>query len=127
MTSRFRFVISGDAGVSLFEMLIVLAILAGLAGLAANGLGGEAPLLVARGQAAEVQREAAAARLRAVRSGVTVVVEIAGTECADAGGPTLVFHPDGTMDEVRLCFGGGTDLVLIGDVLTGTLHLEDRQ
>lgn len=124
MILRSNFMISGDGGVSLFEMLIVLAILAGLAGLAAGGLPGPSPLLVARGQAAEVQREASEARLRAVRTGAAIEMEVLESTCSDTDGQLMVFHPDGTIDGVRLCFGDGPDLVLFGDVLTGTLRPE---
>ena len=126
MTSRSDPFVSGDTGVSLIEVLVVLAILAGLAGLAAGGLQSPSPLLIARGEAADVQREAAETRLRAVRTGMTITVDLPSVACAPGEVSKLVFHPDGTMKPVRLCFGDGPDLVLVGDVLSGSLRHEKR-
>ena len=126
MTSRSDPLAGPRAGASLLEMLVVLAILAGLAAMAAGALRGPSPGLLARQAAAGIMRDAALARLDAVRSGRAVVLDIPDAACDGPGPVALRFHPDGSADPARLCpRPREATLVLRADPLTGLLHAGD--
>lgn len=96
-------------GASLLELLIVLAVLAAVMSALAARPTGPSDRLRLQGAVAAVQKEAAFARGRAVRSGTPVDFE-AGPSCDGGTGP-IVFARDGTARGPDICLGEGARTV----------------
>lgn len=116
--------IQGDncRGVSLFEILLVLALLAAVTAVAFPALRNPSAALAAARRAATWSDRFAAARDRAVRDTRITTLDLTDAAC-DATLTTATFFPDGTVASPDLCVtSAGILQRLHANPLTGRLY-----
>ena len=115
------------SGVSLLEMLVVLAILSAVALIALPRLSGPSPRLELRQQTAAWSARIAEARLRAVSDGKLVTLFLEGSAC-EAQEDRITVFPDGVVQGPDLCLTAGPEVLRLHPaMLTGHLEKVVRQ
>ncbi|MCU0826012.1 MAG: hypothetical protein MUE52_01050 [Tabrizicola sp.] len=109
---------------TLLETLVVLAILASIAAIALPALRGPPIQLQLRAKAADLAEEIASARLAAMSTGETRLLEVPDLTCDGAPKPaTILLQGDGLVIAPDLCLGIGDDILrLRPTILTGRLQ-----
>lgn len=113
--------VTKQSGVSLLEMLVVLAILSAIAVIALPKLSGPSPRLELKRQTAAWSARIAEGRLTAVSEGRQVTLFLESSACAAQEDWITVF-PDGVVQGPDLCLTAGPEeLRLHPALLTGRL------
>lgn len=112
------------AGMTLFEVLVVLAILALMTSLALGLRRGPSPALLLERQASELEREATRLRGLAISGGSPQALD---AEACETDAEPVTFHPAGTANGGDICLVAGDHrLRLAVDPLTGILRRVDQ-
>jgi prepilin-type N-terminal cleavage/methylation domain-containing protein len=110
------------AGVTLLEVLVVLAILALSAAVAFSSLRPPSDALTLSKRVAELEKDFALDRLRAIREGRAIIRDVEALACEQDTNTEVIFRSDGTALGPDLCLSEGKITSRFAlDPLTGRL------